>query len=258
MSGIVDTSVFCGHWPFRKLPSTTPQALKAHLQSFGVRQAWVGSAEAVLYPDPMEANELLLRDITGDEYFLPVAIINPTLATWRRDAMLCLERWRCRAIKVVPNYHGYPLADRIQPPVVDLLHLAQDANVPVCVQMRMMDERTHHPLMRVPGVPAKELVELASRYRESRLLACGAYLSELPTLARAPNVWAEVSLVEGGRSLWGAIDSLGANRVVFGSHSPFQYFEAMAAKLEADPIDVAPDMVEAVREHNAMALLGVS
>jgi len=69
------------------------------------------------------------------------------------------------------------------------------------------------------------------------------------------NVWVELSLVESGRALSGALEAMGPERVVFGSHSPLMYFEAVAAKLDVDPADVPPEVVDAVRSHNASALL---
>ena len=48
---------------------------------------------------------------------------------------------------------------------------------------------------------------------------------------------------------------MGPGRLVFGSHSPYQYLAAMLAKLDVDPRDVAPEAVEAVRGSNAEALL---
>jgi len=253
MSGLIDTSVFCGYWPFRCLAQRTPDALKAHLQSRGVTLAWVAATEAILYPDPMQANEPLFEAISGDPFFVPVAIVDVTLATWRRDAERCLRKWGCRALKLVPNYHGYKLSD---PRVSELVSVAGEADVPVCVQMRMMDERAHHPLMKVPGVPAADVARLAQRSPEVRFLACGAYRHDLPGLSGAPNVWVEISSVESGQTLRSAVEARGPERLVFGSHSPFYYFEAVLAKLNVDPADVPAETVLAVREVNARALLG--
>jgi len=253
MKSLVDTSVFCGYWPFRCLSHRTPGALRAFLLRHDVGQAWVAAMEAILYPDPMQANEPLFAAIAGDGFFLPVAIIDVTLATWQRDATACLERWGCRAFKLVPNYHGYDLA---HPRVGDLCDLAAQARAPVCIQLRMMDERGHHPLMKVPPVSPEQVVALADLHREVRFLACGAYRDNLSVLSKAPNVWVEISLVESGRPLKTAVDAMGAERLVFGSHSPFLYFEAVTAKLDADPADVRPDVVRAIRGDNASALLG--
>ena len=53
-----------------------------------------------------------------------------------------------------------------------------------------------------------------------------------------------------------AVGAMGPERMVFGSHSPFLYLEAVVAKLDANPIDVDPKVVNAARVHNASVLLG--
>jgi predicted TIM-barrel fold metal-dependent hydrolase len=252
MSGLIDTSVFCGYWPFRCLPHRTPNELKAHLEAKRVTQAWVAAAEAILYPDPMQANEPLFQALGEHGFFLPVGIIDVTVATWGRDAQTCLGQWGCRVLKLVPNYHQYELSD---PRVAEFVALAEEANVPVCIQVRVMDERSHHPLMKVPSVPAADVAELASRHPHVRFLACGAYQANLTPLSEAPNVWAEISLVESGQALKTAVDALGPRRVVFGSQSPLLYFDAVAAKLNVEPADVPAEVVRAVRERNAAELL---
>ena len=252
MSDLVDASVFCGYWPFRHLRQRTPAALKRHLQERGVCQAWVASAEAVLYPDPMQGNEPLFKEIAGDDFFVAVATVNPTLATWMRDAVACIDRWGCHALKLAPNYHSIALSD---PRVADVVDFAQDAGLPVCMQLRMMDERSHHPLMKVPGVPAEALAALACEHPKARFLACAAYRTDLSVLGRAPNIWAEISMVESGQTLRDALDLIDARRLVFGSHSPFLYFEAVAAKLDVNPVDVDHAVVRAIRDSNARELL---
>jgi predicted TIM-barrel fold metal-dependent hydrolase len=253
MTRLIDTSVFSGSWPFRAPRERTPAALKAHLQPLGVTQAWVASAEAILFPDPMQANEPLAEAVAGDGFFLPVATIDPTLATARRDARTCLERLGFGALKLAPNYHQYVLADAR---VAELVALASERDVPLCVQLRMMDERSHHPLMKVPGVPVEEVVALAQRHPEARFLVCGSYGQQLRPLRDAANVWAEISFVESGQALAGALEALGPDRLVFASHSPLFYFEAEAAKLDVAAEDVPATVLQAVRSTNAQTLLG--
>jgi predicted TIM-barrel fold metal-dependent hydrolase len=253
MSDLTDTSTFAGHWPFRDLPVRTPQALKEHLRSKGVSCAWVAPCEAILCPDPMQANVPLLRSIAGDSFFLGVCIINVALATWREDARQCLEPDSASAVKLLPNYHGYGLLDSR---VEELTDLAEALGVPVCIQVRMMDERGHHPLMKVPPVPVADIAGLAAGHPGARFLACGAYSAELASLAAVPNVWAELSLIESEQALRSAVGALGPERVVFGSMSPLLYFEAVAAKLDVDPRDVPASVVDRIREGNASQLLG--
>lgn len=252
MNLLVDTSVFCGHWPFRSVGGATPAELKALLSASGVTQAWVAPLEGLFYWDSMEANEALAEALQGDPFFLPVAWINVSLPTWRKDARESLERLHGRAFKLAPNYHQYELSDLR---VLELAGLAREANVPVCVQLRMQDERGHHPLVKVPGVPAEAVATLAGKAIATRFLACGAYLKELKALRSAANVWAELSFAEWELALRKALEAFPVERMVFGSHSPLHYTGAEAAKLDVSAEDIPPEQVAAVRELNAKALL---
>lgn len=253
MNTVTDTSVFCGHWPFRKLPYRTQGELKEHLSGRGVREAWVASLDAILYPDPMRGNAPLAETVSRDPFFVPVAVIDVTLAQWRRDARACLEQLGFRALKLTPNYHSYSLSETNADVLADL---AGEAGVPVCIQTRMMDERTHHPLMKVPAVPAAEIAGLARRHPRTRFLACSADNGMLKTFAGIENIWSELSFIENRNTLFKAIGVAGAKRIVFGSHSPLLYFEASSAKLSSDPADVPAEQIEAVCVKNAAELLG--
>jgi len=265
VSGIVDTSVFCGCWPFRPTALRSAADLKTRLEAGGVRQAWVAPVEAVLAPDPMQANEPLfaevaeIADIGGDDFFVAVAAVNPTLATWRSDTETCLANPSCRALKLFPSYHAYELSAAHVDELADLAGSSGAAGVPVCVQMLMMDQRSqHHAAIVEPPSPGA-VAELALRHPGTRFLACGVLTAQLEELAAAPNVWAEISHVESDQALRKAVDVLGpggGDRIVFGSHSPYHYLEAMAAKLDAAPEDVDPATVEKVRGLNAAELLG--
>jgi predicted TIM-barrel fold metal-dependent hydrolase len=248
---LIDTSVFCGYWPFRNLSPRDPEGLRRHLSSRGVDSAWVAATEAILYPDPMEANEPLFNAVAGDEFFVPLAIINVTLPQFMDDAKACLERWKCRGFKLLPNYHQYSLSDSR---VSELVKLSADANVPLCVQMRIMDERAHHQLMLTPGVPADDIAALAQKFPNQRFLACGPYNNELKALKSA-NLWVEFSSVESGDALGSALKHITPDRLVFGSHSPFYYFEAEAAKLNVGN-DLPAEKLEMICARNALTLLG--
>ena len=255
MNQTIDTSVFAGHWPFRRLAHTSPTQLKQYLSERGVQQAWVSSAEAIMYPDPMQGNHPLLADITGDPFFLPVALIDPTLATWHQDAKCCVATLGCRAFKITPNYHSYSLE---HPAVAALSDLASELELPLCIQVRMMDERGHHPLVKVPPVPVSEIKGLATRHARTRFLVCGIYVRELPTLANTNNVWCEISYCEAAPTMRAATDHFPWRRLVFGSHSPLLCFEGAAGKLLAPAEDLPAEQVRAIRIGNARSLLAAN
>lgn len=248
----IDVSVFLGNWPFRAHAQRTAAQLKAYLSAQGITQAWIASASAILYPDPMQGNEPLAAEAGDDPFFVKAAVVDPTLATWERDAARCLDRWGFRAVKLFPNYHGYTLDD---PRARRLAAMCAERNAPLCIQIRMMDERGHHPLMKVPAVPVDSVAELARAVPQVRILACGAYHAELGKLRAAANVWAETSFVESGHTLRNAVQALGPGRLVFGSHTPLLSFGAGAAKLDVPEGDIEPAVIDRVRAENARELL---
>lgn len=255
MSGLIDVSVFAGAWPFRRLHPTDPACLQARLAAGGVTQAWIASASGIFHADPMPANEDLAEAVAAakaEAFYIKVAVLDPSLPGWRADAARCLDAFGFRAFKLLPNYHGYALDGAAAAACVTF---AAERQFPVCVQLRMEDERGHHPLVKVPGVEAKDVAALAARHPAARFLACGAYTKDLKALAGPENLWAETSFAESGQALRDAVQAFGARRLCFASHSPLYVLEAETAKLSVDAQDVSPGDLAAIRSGNAEALL---
>lgn len=262
-----DASVWVGRWPFRPAALTLP-GLEARLRTHNVEGACVAPVEAVLAPDPLPLSLALCR-LAGRRRsgfrWVPTAVIDPSLRGWEEGAQASL-RLGARCLKVVPNYHLYPVVPggRVSAPAPwvprsaeeglrglhALCALAAATGVPVAVQVRLQDERTHHPLMQVPAVPAAEVAALAAQHPDGRFIACGCTLGELAAFASARNVWVELSHVEGRETLVDALTRVPAERLLFGSHSPILYTAAAVAKVEAAPVDVR----EAVARGNARGL----
>ncbi|MCK6474828.1 MAG: amidohydrolase [Planctomycetes bacterium] len=255
MSGLTDVSAFAGAWPFRRLSPTDPAGLKARLAAGGVTQAWLASAAGIFHADPMPANEDLAEAVAAanaEAFYVKVAVLDPSLPGWRADAARCLDQLGFRSFKLLPSYHCYSLDD---PAANACAAFAAERKVPLCVQLRMEDERGHHPLVKVPGVDAKDARALAERHPAARILACGAYTKDLKALAGAENLWAEPSFAESGQALRDAVQAFGARRLCFASHSPLYVLEAETAKLAVDAQDVSPEDLAAIRSENAKALL---
>ena len=106
-----------------------------------------------------------------------------------------------------------------------------EAGLGLCVQIRMQDERAHHPLMKVPAVPIEGIARLAAALSAGRLLACGVFQSELAAIAGNPNVSAELSSIESGDTLANALAVMGKDRVLLGTHAPIYYPVAGIAKV---------------------------
>jgi hypothetical protein len=228
-----DASAWVGMWPFTMSAPTSLPELVASLQAVGISGAAVSPIASVLGPEPSTANMALIaeaRSVPNDFDARVVPVIDPSLPGWEGDldAALVAGSDLIGAVKIVPNHHGYEV-DREA--AVALAQAVAGAGLGLCLQMRMLDERAHHPLMKVPGVPIDGVVRLSAAVPELRILACGIYQSELAAIVPAGNVSVELSSVESGDVLTNAIQAVGAERLMLGTHAPVYYPAAGVAKV---------------------------
>ncbi len=226
---ILDANTWLGHWPFAELEPDTSDELVRHQAAHGISLSCVAPLDAVFYQDPRSANERLLRMLRSHPTLDPVPIVNPTLPTWPDELELVATSGRARQIRLVPNYHGYCLGD---PRCEALLDAAARAGVRVSITLRLEDERAHHPLMQVPGVPVDDVLALAHDRPDQRFLVLTAYRAEVLKLAAEPNLLCDLAYVEHLDTLNDLLRHVPAERVVFGSHTPFLTTRAELVKLE--------------------------
>jgi uncharacterized protein len=233
---LFDASAWVGAWPFGAGRSETLSELIDALLACGIEGAAVSPVRAVLAPEPMTWNRALLdnvrREARADESFTLswVPVINPTVPGWERDLAECLDAGGdlIGAVRLIPNYHGYaPDA----PAAIACARAVADAGHPVIVQVRMLDERAHHPLVKVPGVAPEAIVRLAHALPGARIIAAAPYMAEFASLAACASISVELSMVENGETLPSAIDLVGAGRVLFGTHAPIHSIAPAVAKL---------------------------
>ena len=157
-------------------------------------------------------------------------------------------------IRLIPGYHGYGLE---HPAFTRLFQLAAARRLIVALPLVMEDERMMHPLMRVPPVDPKPLAALVARTSGVRVVllnSLGILRGEaLLELLRAGEVYVELSMLEGVGGLSSLLERAPLERVLFGSHAPFIYFESALLKLKESAL--TPAQLKAVREENARRLL---
>lgn len=266
-----DVNVGCGVWPFRPTPPADAASLKAWLRAEGITRACAYPLEAHLWPDPQEANELRLPELAESDFFVPSAVLNPTLPGWAKAYGRCRSEWGVPLVRLLPNYHLYELD---APGVDELAEQAGADGVVLGVHVRAEDKRMQNPIAKVPPFPVDDVVALAHRHPDLRVVAFGfgrlwdrcelappelvKELQRQPELERKAdlprNMWIELSFFEHESSLANALKLFPAERLLFGTHAPLFYPRANVLKIKNSE---APEGVkDAVLRTNAEELLG--
>lgn len=255
---MIDTNVCLFRWPYRRLEADDPDVLLARLRARGVTQAWAGSFEALWHRDMAGVNSRLADACrqAGQGFFLPFGCVNPRLPDWKEDLRRCREVHQMPGIRLFPNYHGYTLAD---PSFVELVSQAAAFDLIVQIAISMEDTRTQLTITE-PVDPAP-LAGLLPRIPQMRmvLLNSGSWNDDeasegIGKIRNADNAYFDIAMNEGVGGLARLIASTSPKRVVFGSHSPFFYFES--AWLKVRSAELLPDVEQDVYHGNAQSLLG--
>lgn len=253
---IIDVNVSLSRWPTRRLPEDETASLVAKLKSHGVVEAWAGSFDGLLHKDIAAVNARLVEECRShnDVRLVPFGSVNPTLPDWEEDLRRCARDHKMPGIRLHPNYHGYKLDD---PAFARLLRLAAEHRLIVAMALMMEDERMMHPLLRVPHVDTAPLPDLVSRTPGTRLVLLNAFralrLDGLHKLLQAGEVSVEISSREGLGGVETLVREVPLERIVFGSHAPFLYFESAMLKLQEG--ELAAVQRRAIQEENARRLI---
>lgn len=253
---IVDTNVTLGLWPFRRIPGDTVTELVKRLRRRGVAQAWTGSFDGAFHRDLTAANARLTKACAsaGEGFLLPFGTVNPGEPGWREDLRLCHEVHRMRGIRLHPNYHRYSFSDTS---FSDCLRAARERKLIVQVTVSLEDERVQHPLMRVAPVDTAPLASILRSVPGTRMILLNRARNPsgeaLTELMESGEVYVDIATIEGVGCAGQLMEQTSEKRIVFGSHSPFQYFESALLKLEESGI--AGDKRTAILSGNARSLL---
>jgi len=256
-SALIDVNVSLSRWPCRRLPLDDTPALVAKLRSQGVKQAWAGSFDGLLHKDLAAVNARLAADCRkhGRGLLVPFGSVNPMLPAWEDDLRRCQEEHKMPGIRLHPNYQGYKLD---APVLARLLDAARERGLIVQLVVSMEDERTQHPLMRAPHVDVAPLVALVVSRPDLRIVLLnwsrGVNSALLTKLLAAGQVHFDIATLEGVGGVANLLKQVPADRVVFGSHAPFFYFDSALLKLKESALSEL--QLASVRADNARRLLG--
>jgi predicted TIM-barrel fold metal-dependent hydrolase len=253
--GLIDVNVSISHWPTRRIYGDEVAELVDVLRSGGVERAWAGNLDALLHKNLAAANSRLAAVCAehGKGLLLPFGAVNPSSPDWEEDLRRCVEEFRMPGVRLHPNYHGYALDD---PRLEKLLHAAAERDLIVQLALVMEDERMMHPLMRVEPVNATSLAATVKAVPGLRLVLLNALRTlradALKELMSLPDVYCELSMLEGVGGVAKLLEQIPVQKLLFGSHAPLFYFQAALLKLKESPLTA--EQLTAIRVGNAQGL----
>ncbi len=249
---IIDTNVHLSRWPFRRVANDTTPALIAKLKQLGITEAWAGSYDALFHRDLSAVNERLAADCRrhGRGFLKPIGCVNPSLPDWEEDLRRCAEVFKMKAIRLYPNYHQYDLTDaRFK----IFFAMAAASGLLVQIAVMMEEERTQHPLVRVPHVDTAPLIDLLKQTPKARVMLLNGFRAVraglLLRLHATRRVWFDLATLEGMAGLGRMLKQVPADRLVFGTAAPFYIPESAILKLKESKLTEA--LLEALTFKNA-------
>lgn len=268
---MIDMNAGCGNWPFWPTRANDATGLEALLEAEGIVRACAYPLEAYLWPDPQEANELRLPELAESPFFVPSAVINPSLPLALKSYRACRKQWDVPLVRLFPSYHLYDLADER---VDAVARAAAEDGVILGVHIQAEDKRNRNPLLvEQAEVPLADIVSLARRHPGLTVVACGlarigevsslvpegasrrlAEVRDLKPAADVPdNVYVDLSWLEFEDSFETALKLFRPDRLLLGTHAPVFYPKAAILKIQHS---AAPeDAKEAALAGNAERLL---
>jgi predicted TIM-barrel fold metal-dependent hydrolase len=242
---VIDVNVNYGIWPFRRFEINTVKKIEEKLKKNGIDYAFISHLGCVFnFQEVEEYNKELIEKIKNHRRLNLLPVINPKVCDIEEIENL-------KAIKIIPGYHFYSLNDRN---FNTLFKKINDKKILLFIQMRYEDERSHHPLFKVKPPALEEIKQFALNFPEIRIILLCGYFNEIVQLCKIENIYSDISFVEHYKTIKSLLCKIPADKILFGSHTPFLYLESQIAKIKY--AEVKEEEIEKISFKNFSLLWG--
>lgn len=225
-SSYIDSSFYCGPYPFRPLPAATPDGLRVLMSEAKAEAAVVTPFPALFYNRGWEALEEWRVAFAGDSRVRFWAVINPAFPGWEADLEAAASASEVAGVRLCPRYHGYSLS---HPSLAELAQRAARQSLPVNLLARLLDDRLHPCMLRVdPPLDLQEVSGLLKRAPDLPWVLSGFYAAELntlyPALRAAARAHVDIGCVKPPEFWWEeVVERLAPERLLLGTGAPLYY-----------------------------------
>lgn len=254
----VDTNLFCGPYPFRRLPDTDGDGLLRLLDETHAWGALVTPFRSVFYADALSGLEETLERAPRHPWLRFAAVVNPAFPGWREDLEIALRYPRVSAVRVFPRRHHYGAADEC---LAELAEVMAGRPEPLVISARLSDDRLNPEMLNVdPPLDLAEVAMLLKERPDTRFILTQFYINELPALRSAVIAHGETYVDIGcckPREFWWeeAVREWPVDRLLFGTGAPLYYHGG--SRLSFSRAELEPEVREAILLGNAGRLLGL-
>lgn len=247
----IDINAFFGHWPYWPIPHTSGEDSLRLMDQFGIDQAAITSLRG-MFGNWYEANaETLKLTSAHHDRLTPIASMSPICGGGAKVLRELIAQG-FRGIRMYPLFlQGYSLRS---PFAEQIAEAAGELGIPVIIPTRPMMN------FRFATLPIDDIASLAARHPTTTFILSGPnYLSEfqsaIEALTHCANMLIEISCMQGFGAVTTMTNSVGEDRVLFGTGLPLHYPACNVAKLEHTCL--TKTQVAAVSSENAKRCLGL-
>jgi hypothetical protein len=248
---VIDVNCFIGAFPFRELPHPDPDVLVRVLAREGLDGAWVGHLPTAFHRDVTAGNEALFAALEPHRAVLePVPAIRPDWPHWQL-ALANAHAQGARAIRAYPVQWGLGAHDAR---LAALAHACGEIELPLVLTTRFEDVRQRGALdvsSDLSAAHVRALVRADARVRVVVTSAGRALIEESHwglTPGERARLWWDISWIWGPPEddLAHVLQTVGADRFLFGSAWPLRLVQSPVANLDLLPPELRPLFVAEV------------
>jgi predicted TIM-barrel fold metal-dependent hydrolase len=237
---ILDMNILLGRWPFSPLEYDTVGGVLTLMDRAGIDVGVVTSLDSIFHYDCEIGNRRVGETCRQHpDRFVPLAVINPNLLSWKAHLYECLDAYGVKGIKLHPDYHKFSL---LEEPAAQVMAEAQQLDLPIFVQTSILDMRHHPGYCFVAEVPIAEVAQAVERYSENKFVIAGGkhFTGRVNELLRATDSENFHIVIDGlggpFDGLGGLVERIGSERLLFGTRTPILYAEAAKWTVEQSTI----------------------
>ncbi len=215
---IVDANTVFGFYPKRKVEVSLSELLRT-MNLNRVDKALTVSLKGAFYSYE-EGNEETLEACEAHENLIPLATVDPRRFLGGRSEVEKLVELGFKGLRLFRDIQGYPLD---YSPIIEIIEKMEGLGVPLLV-----------PCNEYGCITTLSKLTMEKDYPVIVLGCTYSLLSELIVSARKnKNLYVETRLLTSADALEVLVEKIGANRLIFSSGMPLEYFQASYMRVES-------------------------